>query len=90
MQENIQKDSKIVLTNKNELCVFGVTEFISSTEDSVCVKINNEEFVIEGKNLTVTNLDTNQKKLELLGNVNSMYFNMEKSGKFSFKKLFNR
>ncbi len=85
------KESKIVLTNKSELCIMGVTEFISASESDVQIKINEDGFVIEGNNLTVTNLDTGRGVLELKGNVLTMGFSkISNANKFSFKKLFNR
>lgn len=89
MPEEI-KESKIILTNKSELCLSGVTEFISSTNEAVCLAINNEEFIVEGKNLSVVNLDTERGVLELKGDVKQMGFEKTGKDKFSFKKLFNR
>lgn len=88
--ENL-KESKLVLINKCEMCLTGVTEFLSATDNCVCVKVNNEEFVVEGKNLSVTNLDSNRGALELKGEILALSFQkIKENGKFSFKKLFNR
>ena len=90
IEEKNQKDCKIILTNKKELCVMGVTEFVSATDRDVQLKINNEGFVVEGKNLTVTNLDTTRGLLELKGNVDTMGFSKAPNNtKFSFKKTYN-
>ena len=85
-------ESKVVLINKKELCLSGVDEFVSATETSVVIILDKEEFVIEGKNLTVTNLDTTRKMLELKGDVNALYFTKKpkSSSNFSLKNIFNR
>lgn len=83
-------ESKVVLINKKELCLTGVSEFISATESCVVLNINGEEFVVEGKNLTVTNLDTTRGVLELNGEVLALSFQNTKNNKFSLKNLFNR
>ena len=84
-------ESKIVLANRKDLCINGVTEFVSATETSVILILDKEQFVVEGKNLTVTNLDTTRKVLELKGDVDALYFTKKQKGsKFSIKNIFNR
>ncbi len=87
--EDTTKKSKIVLINKKELCINGVTKFVGSTQNAVSLVLDGEDFVVEGDNLVVLNLDTEKGELLLSGDVLKMSFE-QKNNKFSFKKLFNR
>ena len=82
------RPSKIVLSNQNNLILNGISKVLSSTENEICVVINEQKFCANGQKLTVTKLDVESGILEATGIVTSMKFEGHKQKENFFKRIF--
>ncbi len=83
------KNSKIVITNKNQTSIAGVTKVISATEQCINMTICGEPASLEGSGLHVLKLDTTAGLIDIEGEVKSLKLNSNKSGKNFFKRIFS-
>ena len=83
IKENVrEQNSKIVLLNKKNLSICGVTKFINASNTLINVCVNKSNFQIEGKMLEIVKLDIDSGILDVAGEVTSMAFDKKKRGFF--------
>ena len=88
-QNVVNKNSKILITNKNLINICGVTKVKSATETCVSFELGGESTIIEGSNLHVLKLDLEQNILDLEGDIKALKTGTKKSDKNFFKRIFS-
>ena len=87
-EANKTKAHKVVMDNRNNLSMTGITKVTSIDPDMVLLVTEQGKLKIIGKNMQATNLDLDKGILELTGNISSMIYSGDKDGTFSLKGLF--
>ena len=82
------RQSKIVLTNQNELTINGVSKVVSSTESLIQAVINEQVLEITGEKLQILKIDVENGVLEAMGNFISFKFACHKQKQNFFKRIF--
>ena len=90
MDENkeVEKQSKIVICNRETLSVTGISKVISSTDKLISVIINGKTMAIEGENLTVNELNLQTGILNASGKISSLKYTAEKQKDGLIKRIF--
>ena len=70
---NLAKE-QLILTNRNELSLTGITDVISFDDMSVCVKIGNSTLLIEGEGLHISKLLLENSTIMVEGRVSGIAF----------------
>ena len=83
---NDQQAQTLILTNRAELKINGVTHATSAAESLVCIETTMGGMSIKGKKLHVEKLDTETGEFLLLGEVQDIRYTPAK--KSFFKRLF--
>lgn len=83
------KNSKIVITNKNQTNICGVDKVISATENIISFILAGENASLEGKNLHVLKLDTTLGTIDVEGEITTLKLSNAKAGKNFIKKIFS-
>lgn len=91
MENNSQnKESfKIVISSGKLTNIWGVSKVISATENAICFVLNGKNAYLQGSNLHVLKLDTDQKIVDIEGEISMLKLNGTKQSKNFFKKLFS-
>ena len=76
LTENKQKGS-VVIKGRREMALEGVREVVDFDEENLHVKSVDGEIFIEGTEIKIGILDTEQGVVTLTGNINSFYYNDE-------------
>lgn len=84
-EKNMPLNEKIILTNRSQFSIEGVLEVISSSENEINIKVQDNNMTILGNNIHIEKLDTTNKILECSGNFDCIKYG--KSGNF-FKRFF--
>ena len=85
----VKKQSKIVLTNGENIVVTGISKILSSTENMISVVINGQTLEISGNKLSTTKLDVDSGILEATGEFLGMKFAGKPRQKENFfKRIF--
>jgi sporulation protein YabP len=81
------KGSEIILRSRAQLCIDGVEEVVSFEAEGVRLKSVDGELFIEGRELKILTLDTDNGRVEITGRVNGIYYasdpDRQKRGLFS-------
>lgn len=85
---NKTKAHKVVMDNRNNLSMTGITKVTSIDPDLVLLVTEQGKLKIIGKNMQANTLDLDKGILELTGNISSMIYSGDKDGTFSLKGLF--
>lgn len=83
------ENTKLVLTNRNDLSLNGVNKVYSATESCVSIVLGSDDTLIEGNSLHVTKLDIETGIIALEGTVNSIKFGKNKNSKNFIKRIFS-
>lgn len=83
------KNSRIVISNRAEINLSGISKVNSATEGLVSVIIGGENCNFEGTNLHIRKLDVESGFVEIEGKINTVKFARAKSGKSFFKRIFS-
>ena len=87
--EKTQKNTannRLVLENQKKITLTGVTEVISSNENSLVAKLNNGNIYINGHNIHITKLDVEHGLLEADGAFYQIKYNTKSDN--IFKRIF--
>ena len=87
-KQEIQKPSKIVICNQNDISISGISKVLSSTEKLISVVINGKVVAIEGENLSVSELNVETGVLVANGKVVSVKYTTEKQKDSLLKRIF--
>lgn len=82
------KSTKLVLTNQKLLSLTGISKVVASTENSICLIINNQTVNIDGEKLTVTKLDVENGILEAEGTITAIRYAHAKQKSNFVKRIF--
>ena len=82
------KDTKLILTNVNQLSIYGVSKVLSSTATGINLLLNGQTLSITGSDLSTTKLDTQNGILEATGNFYTFKFAGHKQKENFFKRIF--
>ena len=66
-EKNTPLNEKITLINRNNFIIEGVLEVISSSENEINIKVQDNNMIILGKNIHIEKLDIINKILECSG-----------------------
>ena len=86
--ENLNKSSKIVITNQNSILITGISKIITSTESELSAMLNGQTLSITGIKLSVSKLDVESGVLEAEGEVHQLKFSGKKQKENFFKRVF--
>lgn len=86
--ENLNKSSKIVITNQNSILITGISKIISSTESEISAVLNGQTLSITGSKLSVSKLDVESGILEAEGEVHQLKFSGKRQKENFFKRVF--
>lgn len=83
------KKSEIMLRGRSDMTLCGVEEVLSFDEVGVHLKTVDGELYIEGRDIKIGTLDTDNGRVELCGRVNGFYYagDPEKQKKGFFARL---
>lgn len=84
-EKSSQLNEKIILINRNKLSLEGIIEVISSSENSIYIKVQDNHMTILGSNMHIEKLDVDNKILECSGNFECIKYG--KNGNI-FKRIF--
>ena len=84
-EKNTQPQENITLSNRNKFTLEGVIEVISSSENGLYLKVQDNNMTITGSNIHIEKLDIENKILECSGNFDCIKYG--KSGNI-FKRIF--
>ena len=88
---NIEKienlSHQVLLQNRKNLTMTGVTRVDSTNETGICVMIGNTPLEILGNNIHVSRLDIEKGVVELDGEVHTIKYDQKSKGNF-VKRLF--
>lgn len=87
-EANKTKAHKVVMDNRSNLSMTGITKVTSIDPDLVLLVTEQGKLKIIGKNMQANTLDLDKGILELTGNISSMTYSGDKDGTFSLKGLF--
>ena len=87
-EANKTQAHKVVMDNRNNLSMTGITKVTSIDPDMVLLVTEQGKLKIIGKNMQANTLDLDKGILELTGNISSMIYSGDKDGTFSLKGLF--
>ena len=84
-EKNTPLNEKVTLINRNQLTIEGVKEVISSSENYICIKVQDNNMALLGNNIHIEKLDIPNHILECSGQ-----FECIKYGKCGniFKRIF--
>ena len=83
-----QTKSNLILTNRQELNLTGIKKVRSTEPSSIIAELDNGNIMINGKDLSVEQLDIKQGTLLINGLVNSIKYSNQVSKSFSLKNMF--
>lgn len=85
---NINKPSKIVITNQNSVLITGISKVNSSTENEISAVLNGQIMNITGNKLSVSKLDVDSGILEAEGEIHQIKFGGKRQKENFFKRVF--
>ena len=68
------RGSEIILRSRASLCIDGVEEVVSFDDEGVRLKSVDGELFIEGRELKMLTLETQNGRVELTGRINGIYY----------------
>lgn len=83
------KNSKVIITNKNQTSICGVDKVISATENIISFILAGENASLDGQNLHVLKLDTELGTIDVEGEIKQLKLSNSKAGKNFIKKIFS-
>lgn len=87
-ENQTQKSSKIVICNQQNISISGVSKVLSQTDKNVSAILSGKTLVIEGENLSVSQLNVESGVLNVDGKIFCVKFLGEKKKENLFKRIF--
>lgn len=84
-----EKNSKILVTNLNQIHLSGVSKVFSATESCISLCLADKNMTIDGKNMQVLKIDVECGIVEVEGQVFGIKLEKRKSEKNFFKRIFS-
>ena len=79
---------KLILNERKQLTVTGVTEVVSFDESAVIARTDNGTLVVQGKNLQLKTLQPDGGQVAVEGQISALIYEDPKSPAGLFQKLF--
>lgn len=89
MNENIKKDHKLEIINRNRLCITGVTDVDNFNEEEIYAKTDYGRISIKGSNLNIEVLDVECGNLNVTGSVVSITYSNAVNNGSMLKRMFS-
>lgn len=83
--KDIISNESLILNNRKQLHIDGIIEIISTSENSLCMKLKNTILNINGENIHITKLDITTGILEADGNFTNIKYGNPSN---IFKRIF--
>ena len=87
LNKNIEKPNSIILNNRTNLTLTGISEIISSNDKQLLLKTNNTHLTITGNDINITKLIVETGDLEATGRFHSIIYSGREKKNF-LKRLF--
>lgn len=88
MEVNVEKPSRLILENRRDLTLTGITKVVSINENSAFVLVNGTKLNIVGSNMSIEKLDVNDGVLNITGSINEIRYSGKNVKTSFFKRLF--
>ena len=88
LEVKTEKPTRMVLENRKDLQITGITKVISINENNAYVLINGTKLNITGRDMSIEKLDVNEGILNLTGTINEIKYSGKNVKTSFFKRLF--
>lgn len=78
----------ILLEDRTKLTIKGATKVLSSTNNQAIVELQEQNLVISGQNIEITNLNLENGEVVFNGEINSIKYSPKNEKKNIIKRLF--
>ncbi|TDX44390.1 sporulation protein YabP [Orenia marismortui] len=82
------KEQKLILSDRKQLELVGVTEVINFSENEILLESNMGKLIIQGEDLHIKQLDLENSKLLVNGYITDLRYDQETKAEGFFKRLF--
>ena len=70
----IGRGSEIIMKSRSQLCIDGVEEVVNFDDEGIRLKSVDGEMFVEGRELKILTLETDNGRVELTGRINGIYY----------------